>query len=199
MTDVMGCENWIMEVIGDLATLDAQRNCLGLEDFEESRISAEHCLLDGIETIRQQQTRVASAAEDRITTETARPDCSISDYVSLAFAESALVWCHFLKASPDGVRSTDCEAAVTRAIETLSQAPKSTPLRGLVWPICIAGSLASEGQQHLIQEVMDQTARQANTSFGNCGPVMEVIRHCWDAQVDWRTAMAHNGIYVLLI
>lgn len=199
MTDVMGCENWIMEVIGDLATLDAQRKCLGLDEFEQSRRSAERCLLDGIEGMRRQQTRAASVPMDPDTTKNERLECSTSDYVSLAFAESALVWCRFLAASPDGLLTAGCEAAVAQSVETLSRAPESTPLRGLVWPICIAGSLASKGQQHLVQEVMDRTARQANTSFGNCGPVMEIIQHCWEAQVDWRTAMAYSSNYVLLI
>ena len=195
----MGCENWIMEVIGDLATLDAQKTCLGLDEFKESRKSAERCLLDGIEAMRRQQTRAASVPADPSIRTNGQLECSTSNYVSLAFAESALVWCHFLAASPDGLLSTGCEAAVAQAVETLSRAPESTPLRGLVWPICIAGSLASKGQQHLICEIMDRTARQANTLFGNCGPVMEIIRHCWEERVDWRTAMACNSNYVLLI
>ena len=199
MTDVMGCENWIMEVIGDLATLDAQRTCLEVNEFEESRKSAERCLLDGIEAMRRQQTRGASALADSNMRTNGQMECSTSKYVSLAFAESALVWCHFLATSPDGLLSAGCEAAVAQAVETLSRAPESTPLRGLVWPICIAGSLASKGQQQLIREVMDRIARQANTSFGNCGPVMEIIKHCWEARVDWRAAMACSSNYVLLI
>jgi hypothetical protein len=199
MTDVMGCENWIMEVIGDLATLDAQRTCLELDEFGESRRSAERCLLDGIEAMRRQRTRVGPVPADPDMRTNERLECSTSEYVSLAFAESALVWCRFLAASPDGLLSAGCEAAVAQAVETLSRAPESTPLRGLVWPICIAGSLASKGQQHLVHEIMDRTSRQANTSFGNCGPVMDIIRHCWEAQVDWRTAMAYSSNYVLLI
>lgn len=196
MMDVMGCENWIMEVIGDLATLDAQRASLGLDEFEESRKSAESCLLDGIETMKRQQTRVPA---DPNVTMNGQLECSTANYVSLAFAESALVWCRFLATSPGGLLNAGCEAAVAQAVETLSKAPESTPLRGLVWPICIAGSLASNGQQHLVKEIMDRIARQANTSFGNCGPVMEIIKHCWEAQMDWRTAMAFNSNYVLLI
>ena len=199
MTDVMGCENWIMEVIGDLATLDAQKPYLELDEFEESRKSAERCLLDGIEAMKRQQTHVASVPTDPNMRMNGQVECSTSDYVSLAFAESAFVWCHFLSSSPDGILSAGCQVAVAQAVETLNRAPESTPLRGLVWPICIAGSLASKGQQHLVEEVMDRTARQANTSFGNCGPVMEIIKHCWEAQVDWRTAMAYNSNYVLLI
>lgn len=195
MTDVMGCENCIMEVIGDLATLDAQRTCLAIDEFEESRRSAERCLLDRIDAMRRQQTIVA----DTNTSKNERLECSTSEFVSLAFAEAALVWCHFITASPNGLLSAGCEAAVAQAVETLSRAPESIPLRGLVWPICIAGSLASKGQQHLILEIMDRTARQANTSFGNCGPVMDIIKHCWEAKVDWRTAMSYSSNYVLLI
>ena len=186
MTDVMGCENWIMEVIGDLATLDAQKPYLELDEFEESRIKRQH-------------THDATVPADPNVRTNWQLEYSTSNYVSLAFAESALVWCHFLAPSPDGLLSPGCQAAVTQAVETLSRAPETTPLRGLVWPICIAGSLASKEQQQLVQEVMDRTARQANTSFGNCGPVMDIIKHCWEAQVDWRTAMSYNSNYVLLI
>ena len=175
MTDVMGCENWIMEVIGDLATLDAQRTYLELDEFEESRGSAERCLLDGIEAIKRQQTNIMSVPTDPNMRTSGQLDFSTSDYVSLAFAESALVWCHFLASSPDGLLSAGCQAAAVQAVETLSRAPESIPLRGLVWPICISGSLASKEQQHLVQEVMDRTAKQANTSFGNCGPVLSLI------------------------
>jgi hypothetical protein len=183
MTDVMGCSNWIMEVIGDLATLNAQKACLEVDGFQRSRKSAERCLLDGIEVITRHQT----------------PTLSTPDYVSLAFAESALVWCRFLTTSPDGPPNADCQTAVRQAIETLYHAPESTPLRGLVWPICIAGSLANKSQQPMVQAIMDRTARQANTSFGNCGPVMAILQHCWDAEIDWRTAMASSSNYVLLI
>lgn len=86
-----------------------------------------------------------------------------------------------------------------RTIDELSQAPNSIPLRGLVWPICIAGSLASKNQQPLIRAIIDRTAAQANTSFGNCDPVWGILEHCWATGVDWRTAMAVTGNYVLLI
>jgi hypothetical protein len=183
MTDVMGCNNWIMEVIGDLATLDAQKACLEVDEFERSRASAERCLLDGIEAIKRHQTHTLST----------------SDYVSLVFAESALVWSRFLATSPDNQPNAECQIAVTQTIETLYHAPEFTPLRGLVWPICIAGSLASESQQPMVQAIMDRTARQANTSFGNCGPVMAILEDCWETEVDWRTAMASSSNYVLLI
>jgi hypothetical protein len=183
MTGVMGCNNWIMEVIGDLATLDAQKACLEVDEFEQSRMSAERCLLDGIEVIKRHQTHTISTP----------------DYVSLAFAESALVWSRFLATSPNGQPNPECQTAVIRAIDTLYHAPELTPLRGLVWPICIAGSLANKSQQPMVQAIMDRTARQANTSFGNCGPVMAILQHCWDAEIDWRTAMASSSNYVLLI
>jgi hypothetical protein len=160
MTDVMGCSNWIMEVIGDIATLNAQKACLEVDGFQRSRKSAERCLLDGIEVITRHQTPTTS---------------------------------------PDSPPNADCQAAVRQAIETLYHAPESTPLRGLVWPICIAGSLASKSQQPLIQKIMDRTARQANTSFGNCGTVRAILQHCWDTEVNWRTAMASSSNYVLLI
>jgi hypothetical protein len=93
---------------------------------------------------------------------------------------------------------------VDQIIAILTQAAEMMSLRGLVWPICISGSLANAAQQKQIRSIMEAVVSSGDTSFGNCGSIMGVLAHCWrneksDQGKPWRAAMADMGHYVLLI
>lgn len=55
MVDIMGCDNWIMEVIGDIATLDASKHRIASDEFFTRKENAEQRLIDGIESLKIQE------------------------------------------------------------------------------------------------------------------------------------------------
>lgn len=58
MVDIMGCDNWIMEIIGDIATLDASKHQIAHDEFSTRKSNAEQRLIDGLELLKLQEVRV---------------------------------------------------------------------------------------------------------------------------------------------
>lgn len=84
-------------------------------------------------------------------------------------------------------------------LDALAKAPDLVQLRGVVWPLCIAGSLASASQRDRVRDLMQRMAKQADTSFGNSGQIICIVEHCWEHGVTWREAMLASNNVTLLI
>lgn len=206
MVDLMGCEHWALEVIGDIALLDARTAQLRNEQIMETIADCEHRLKRGIEALEAKkachQPRCTSFSES----DTQRRQLR-TYYVTLAFATTAKLLLSLAKSDASSSRHRVCEdvhTLVDHIIAILTQAAEMMSLRGLVWPICISGSLANVNQQEQISSIMEVVVSSGDTSFGNCGSIMDVLAHCWrnkmgDQGKSWRAAMAEMGHYVLLI
>ncbi|EHK21429.1 uncharacterized protein TRIVIDRAFT_152535 [Trichoderma virens Gv29-8] len=166
MADFVGCENWVMRVIGDLSMIEAGIHCPGLEERRESLLSC---------------------------------------YISRVFAAGALVHLHLIL-SVTHPAEADVYDAVGSVIRELQQAPEKVSLRGVVWSICLAGSMARPDQQPFFERLMTRILDNSDTNFGNCESVQRILRHCWtkrheDPLAEWtlRDAMAEIGDYPLLV
>lgn len=100
----------------------------------------------------------------------------------------------------------DIHGAVAAVIKELEQAPEKVSLRGVVWTICLAGSVARPDQQPFFERLMARILGTAETNFGNCECVQRILRHCWtkrheDPLVEWtvRDAMEETGDFPLLV
>lgn len=208
MVNLMGCEHWVLEVIGDIASLDAMTAQLHDEQIFETITGCEHELRRGIDAVKAKQ-----AAHQPRSNSFSELDCQRRQtrtcYVTLAFATTARLLLNIIKpaeASPEHCVGECSNTIVDQLIVILNQAAQIMSLRGLVWPICIAGSLANTAQQEQIGEIMKVVASSGDTSFGNCDSVMGVLKYCWRNETSggtnakpWRTAMAAMGHCVLLI
>jgi hypothetical protein len=65
MADFIGCQNWVMRVIGDLSMIQTGAECISLEERRESLLKLEKMLHDGIERLRMetQDVRLSPAFE----------------------------------------------------------------------------------------------------------------------------------------
>lgn len=208
MVNLMGCEHWMLEVIGDIASLDATAAKLHDEQIFEMITGCEHKLRRGIDAVEAK-----TAAHQPQSNSFSDLDCQRRQtrtyYVTLAFATTARLLLNIIKqaeSSSEPCVGESLNAIVDQLIVILNQAAEIMSLRGLVWPICIAGSLANAAQQEQISGIMNVVASGGDTSFGNCDSVMGVLTYCWRNRTGdgtnakpWRTAMAAMGHYVLLI
>jgi hypothetical protein len=206
MVNLMGCEHWALEVIGDIASLDARTTQLSNEQIMETTAGCEHRLKRGIEALEAKKAchrpRCTSFSElDRQRRQIR------TYYVTLAFATTAKLLLNLAKLAASSSKhrvGENVHTLVDQIIVILTQAAEMMSLRGLVWPICISGSLANATQQKQISSIMEAVVSSGDSSFGNCGSIMGVLERCWRNETGnqgtpWRAAMADVGHYVLLI
>lgn len=214
MVDMMGCEHWVLELIGDLALLDAREAQLDDKQIFETVTDCEKRLRDGLETLKAKEVEIQPLYSSFQESQDAL--CRLTTYhTTLAFATtSKLLWNLPLRSAKPTESSSPAlpcfsespHAVIAQVINVLNQASKIMSLRGLVWPICIAGSLAKIPQQLQIRAIMDHIAVRGDMSFGNCGSVMRILEYCWRNRMDdcigtkpWRAAMTSRENFVLLI
>lgn len=217
MADFVGCENWVMRVIGDLSMIQVGGECNTLEERRESLLRLEKVLQNGIERLRRKVEDVCSFPSFYVVafwiidirTNALPSQPPVSHYISRVFATGALVLLYVILSS---IRPSEANiyAAVASVISELQQAPSDVSLRGVVWPICIAGSMAQPDQQaffeHLMTRILNKTTNKTTKDFGNCGSVQRILRQCWTkrhedprSEFTWRDAMEDIGDFPLLV
>jgi hypothetical protein len=83
--------------------------------------------------------------------------------------------------------------------------PQKSSLRGLVWPTCVAGSVAQPDQRPFFENLLEDILSQPGSRFGNCATVLAIIKHGWNrSSEEWdefwgpRRTMTDLGICALL-
>lgn len=229
---VMGCANWAMLAIGDLASLNAWKKNAFSQPFRSSGgISSnrtfkgrselvarsreiEKRLEDGLSTLASQELRMASAStlpgsvhhqHDQLPPPPTRPSPgpAITKTVTRVFATAALVQLHSitLDSRPSAPR---IRSAVERTCSALRQIRNPQDLRGLIWPLCIAGCMSADPSRQQEFEALIGSALARNddadadaephpdpesrgsaeqkTDFGNSATVLKIMRKCWEGR-----------------
>ncbi|OQD89065.1 hypothetical protein PENANT_c003G05838 [Penicillium antarcticum] len=121
--DLMGCENWVMVVIGDLAHLSIwkekqeEEGMLSIRELASRGKEIERCLEGGI-----QDLDLARCAHPGVESST--------NWVSRLFAYAALVLLHTIVSGPLPALP-EIQSAVSRAIGTLQNRPQGYSLTGV--------------------------------------------------------------------
>ncbi|KAL7818037.1 fungal-specific transcription factor domain-containing protein [Trichoderma aethiopicum] len=193
MADFVGCQNWVMRAIGDLSMIQFGGDCPGIEQRRETLLGLEKMLREGIERLRAGSKK---------------PEAPVSYYISRVFAAGALVLLHFIFSSTHPSEA-DIYGAVGSVMAELRQVPRDVSLRGVVWSICIAGSMAQPDQQPFFENLMTGILNKSNKShsnFGNCESVQRILRQCWTKRHEdpfgdwtWRDAMGDVRDFPLLV
>lgn len=102
--------------------------------------------------------------------------------------------------------SEEIHRSVERVIQALLKVPKGTSLRGMTWPICVAGAVASQSQQAFFTDLLGEILERAGTGFTNCGTVLLILKESWKLNDGFscnrnavRSAMERLGIRALLV
>ncbi|OLN96590.1 Transcriptional regulatory protein UME6 [Colletotrichum chlorophyti] len=171
---VMGCQNWAMLALGDVALLETQVADINFRVLRRRVESIVKRLQDGI---NQSITRV--------------------------FATTILLQLWAMSTSTEEFHEAVHEL-VADVIDSLQKIPKGVPLRGLPWPICVAGAMAGPDQRYFFEDLLEKILEPNAAEFTNCNTVLRILRESWhDSDLSGtrgpRDAMSRLGICALLI
>ncbi|KAG5803987.1 hypothetical protein H9Q74_011727 [Fusarium xylarioides] len=173
MEELMGCYNWVMIAIGDLAHLQAwkkemkQKGALSVPELVRRGQGIEKRLQNGI-TERKQTTKGGDSN---------RGNMSPAPYVSHIFALASLVLSITIVSGP-WASLPEVKDAISESVIVLRDWPQAVPLRGLVWPVYIIGCMADASLQGFFKSVLYRI-REESGGFGNSGTVIKLLNHSW--------------------
>jgi hypothetical protein len=199
---LMGCENWVVHLIMEIATLSEWKRRLeasgDLGMWQPVRRAAEIEMrlengLIGLET--------GTIPQDLTSSNTAE---SLARNITQIFGSAALVYLHVIISGSDP-EIPEIQKGVSRTMAALRVLKDEDLVRNLQWPICIAGSMATMDQESFWRDLVSSVSRE-RWSFGYPIEVLEVMEECWrlrksqpGTSIDWMTAMKSLDIKVLLV
>lgn len=213
LKNIMGCENSVMILIGEIAVLQEWKTNQKANGTLNvwSLVDKAKWILEALEREieRSEVTLAANAGAAMIENPELGKDYEVYTATNI-FACAALVYLHtvvcgFYQSLPEikkGVEQTII------AMKRIRQCDKGAQARFLVWPAVIAGSLADEAQEEFFRDFLSAGSDGAH-GFGNCHIAKNVLETCWeqskasDLQAvevwDWSRAMQHLGYQLLLV
>lgn len=156
MTNVMGCEAWALEIIGDMAALETQIP-IPHDDRRIDNIGLR--LRQGIDHILEST------------------NSTLSMQITRVYATAAVVQLQAIQQKPGSTQKTLCNA-VEDVIEALRQIPSSTSLRGLPWPICVGGCFAQQAQREFFTSLI-RNVPYGGRKFSNFATVLRIMKFAW--------------------
>jgi hypothetical protein len=210
LRNIMGCENWVMIIIRDIAVLDgSRRNGQETDLTNDEDITRKH-----FELKERLQLGLAEPWESHLslltgwTKDRAAENWLIqaTPIVTHIFACAAMVYLTVVVSGPDPYLP-EIRDAVAKSLDIFNALPNVQMLRSLLWPFCITGCMAQKDQESLFTNL----ALQAGISIhdpSNSWRAVQVMEACWQIRsegyhenlpADWFTAMSRLGYQVLLV
>lgn len=205
MSTAMGVQNTVMRAIGDIATLSTSD--------ELGHPGTETDILDKCHEIENNLRRALNAIHhDSLLSISTKHSSIVSEHlekvrhVTQVFATAALVQ---LSAVIRGYlpETRSIHDTINDNIIAIKSIRNPQDFRGLIWPICIAGSMAdTSDQQGFYESTLKLALNGAQRDFGNCATVLNILKWCWSTRragngnhrKDWRHAMADIGTCLLV-
>lgn len=184
----MGCENWVMIMISEIAWLGTwrQKHEQGSTiDFAEQLVVTEQNIRSRLEAKNSETLGEITALRS------IHRGCPPHYYTDLYNKHTTLLITHIFACAAliylqmvvtDHVVPEDVDVLLHNTINAMRMIPNPQMFRGLVWPLSVAGCLASSRQD---QEFFRGTSRGAVTdsrSFGNSGSALEILEKSWELQ-----------------
>ncbi|ETS86726.1 hypothetical protein PFICI_00554 [Pestalotiopsis fici W106-1] len=147
--EVMGCCNWVLLSIGNLAELQCwkrdrtQRGTLSVRELVDRSREIEVCLEQGLGTLGE---TTEATLESQV------------NWVSLVFTLAALVLLHTIVSGPQPALP-EIKDTVRKGAVALRSGPKTSSFNGLMWAICVLGSMADEETQPVFDDVLTSMVR----------------------------------------
>ncbi|KAL0937102.1 uncharacterized protein CTRU02_206833 [Colletotrichum truncatum] len=191
MSCVMGSQNWAMLALGDVAVLETQLREMSPGILAQQVSGIMHRLRHGIEDLNKYDHE--------------SPAAIVCQAVTRVYATAIFVQLQTLSATDDEFEKEVFEA-VEEVIDAIQRVPKGISLRGVTWPLCVAGAPAKDEQQPFFRSLLEEILEISGTGFTNCGTVLEILKESWKHQDGHRhdrhaakSAMERLGISALLV
>ncbi|KXH26360.1 hypothetical protein CSAL01_11358 [Colletotrichum salicis] len=191
---VMGCQNWAMLALGDVALLEAQVAEMNPRALSRKIADITKRLEDGVGYLGVEQ-KPASAL--------------ISQSITRIYATAVLVQLHTISANTEDPPENASEIiynAVSDVMNAFQSVPEGLSLKPMTWAMCVAGAMAGPDQQPFFENLIEGILENSGSGFTNCDTVIRVLKECWKEQAYYgtdnsvpRCAMSRLGICVLLI
>lgn len=208
---LMGCENWAMLVIMDIAFLDNWKQKLqisarlSMRELVTRATHIERRLEDGIRDIPSRLRQLTNHSTPSILDTGVQEPSRLILLITRIFACSALVYLDIV-VSGAYPEMPEIRQNVSRTIDALRALPEIAIINSLTWAYCIAGCMAIEEEQTFFKGLAVSNGGDAPT-FGNSSKALAIMEECWRLRreekqhqpVDWRTAMNSLGVNVLLV
>ncbi|MCJ1313679.1 hypothetical protein MMC25_007358 [Agyrium rufum] len=213
---VLGCQNWVLLKIGEIAMLDAwkqQRKRAGNLDMMEL-VQRAASIKQNLEiSINQLEVNPVTFMEqpknllDIFTTGYDQPSGAKAGQNSLV----TRVWAHatllYLFVVVSGTQPASCDVRyhVNRIVDLLSRqiAPPAL-VRTMIWPFCVAGCLAEAAQEEQFRRMVDSL--QPPSVFGTVYKALDIMEFAWRSRSannvpvqDLATCFKSQGDLVLLV
>ncbi|KAF2829765.1 hypothetical protein CC86DRAFT_344415 [Ophiobolus disseminans] len=216
LEETVGCQNWVLLYIGEIATLDAWKqhsHRAGSLDVMElvRRATAIKVLVE--EHMLQLETDPISTSSEGASLldiftsdfgQQAKMPPSQTTLVTRVWAHAALIYL-FIVVSGWQPASLEVGNHVRNILELLTQqmVPPAL-LRSMVWPFCVAGCLAAPEQEAHFREMVQ--VLQPPSVFGTVRKALEIMENVWskrcagDAGIrDLATCFRSEGDLVILV
>jgi C6 transcription factor Pro1 len=212
----IGCQNWALLQIGEIAVLDAwKQRCKRAGNLDVMELVYRATVIK--DSLEFHLTRLetdpvilpmeGSSLLDVFTADNCQqsktPACQ-SSLVTRVWAHAALIYL-FVVVSGWQPASVDVRYHVGRIVELLArQISPPALLRTMVWPFCVAGCLAEPAQEAPLRGMVDTL--QPPSVFGTCHKALEIMENVWrnrdagdTASRDLATCFRSQGDLVLLV
>ena len=186
---VVGCQNWVFVLIGQIATLDAGKQvCKQAGDLDVMELvqratvikkTLTHCLAN-VENAPPKPKAEGSILLDVLTPEycqSVRAHANQKSMVTCVWAHAALCYL-FVVVSGWQPGSAEVRYHVERIIELIShEMSPPTLLRTMAWPFCIAGCLADRTQEGRLRVMLEKL--QPKEVFGTVQKAFKIMENVW--------------------
>ncbi|KAH8197249.1 hypothetical protein TruAng_008571 [Truncatella angustata] len=184
LSDINGCQNWAMQLLGETAALDAwkkeQRRASGApyaEALHRRGAGIQARLQDGLARLVQSPEECGGVMA--LDTVTARP-APLGSLVTRLWAHASLVYLHVVLHGWQPFKG-EIRRAVSQGIDILDElSPTIAHLRTQAWPICVVGCLATEQQKAVLRRLWDKLGPLSG--FGSISIVMEILQRVWSTR-----------------
>jgi hypothetical protein len=223
LANIIGCQPWVALAVGDIATLSAWKteaistSSLSFWNLFERGDPIRKRLGDGIASLRAEidesfaalgLSHLGTMGAYLVLTNPGVQQEAIKRAITLVFAHAAQVYLNTVisGADPklDDVRNSVVDTM--NALQELQFICDAQALRNLIWPICIAGSMAEDtSTQAYFQGLIQDLGEEAH-AFGNTADTLQIMQRCWTSReenshgtLNWADAMESLGQRVLLV
>jgi hypothetical protein len=195
LSNFTGCDEWVTEEILNIIKLANWKETAKSKKQLSNRELTTRAL--EIDTKLKSEMRVLSARIERSSHLEVfdSPDTYIKLLVTRIFGYGALIYLYTVESGPCP-DVPEIHTNVSKTIDAFNALPQAELIRGLSWPLCIAGSMATGDQQAAFRR-----------PFGSSQHAVAIIQECWrmrkeegaaEDSVDWRIAMRNLGLNILL-
>ncbi|KAI4759196.1 hypothetical protein E4T52_08554 [Aureobasidium sp. EXF-3400] len=223
LANIIGCQPWVALAVGDIAALSAWKTeaistcSLSFWKLFEQGDPIRKRLADGIASLRAEidesfaalgLSHLGTMGAYLVLTNPGVQQEAFIRAITLVFAHAAQVYLNTVisGADPklDDVRNSVVDTM--NALQELQFICDAQALRNLIWPICVAGSMAEDvPTQSYFGSLIQELGEEAH-AFGNTTDTLRIMQKCWASRDnngsefwDWAAAMESLGQRVLLV